>query len=192
MDIKQIINSTRIEFEKSFAENKYYSSQTQDDKQLELILKSLRIDNGYRVLDLGTGSGYLAFPIANRYPNSYVIGLDIVQQALHMNRQKTQDNGMKNIRFESYDGLTLPFDDSSIDIVVSRYAVHHFPTIEYAFQEIARVLKRGGQLFVSDPTPNEEDNIGFVDAYMKIKPDGHNKFYRYDEFVTLGMGVDNV
>lgn len=189
MDIKQSINNTRREFEKSFAESKYYSIQTQDDKHLELILKELRIDNGYSVLDLGTGSGYLAFPIACRYPNCNVIGLDIVEQALNMNRQKVQDNGLKNIRFELYDGLELPFDDSSIDIIVSRYAVHHFPAIEYAFQEIARVLKRGGQLFVSDPTPNKEDTIGFVDAYMKIKPDGHNKFYRYDEFVTLGMGV---
>ncbi len=189
MDIKQSIDSTRREFEKSFAENKYYNSQTQDDKHLELILKGLRIDNCYKVLDIGTGSGYLAFPIASRYPNCFVIGLDIVEQALNMNRQKVQDNGLKNIRFESYDGLALPFNDSSIDIIVSRYAVHHFPMIKYSFKEIARVLKRGGQLFISDPTPNEEDNIGFVDAYMKIKPDGHNKFYRYDEFVTLGMEV---
>ena len=189
MDIKQSIDITRREFEKRFAENKFYSRQTQDEEHLKLILDSLKIDNGYKVLDLGTGSGYLSFPIASRYPNCYVIGLDIVEQAMNMNRQKVQVSGLKNIRFESYDGLVLPFNDSSIDSIVSRYTIHHFPNIEYAFQEMARVLKRGGQLFVSDPTPNEEDTIGFVDAYMKIKPDGHNKFYRYDEFVTLGMGV---
>lgn len=189
MDVKQSINSTRREFEKSFAENKYYNSQTQDEKHLELILKSLRVHDNYRVLDLGTGSGYLAIQIASRYPNCYVIGLDIVEQALNINRQKVKDIGLKNISFESYDGLVLPFNDSSIDIVVSRYALHHFPVIEYAFQEIARVLKRGGQLFVSDPTPNEEDTVGFVDAYMKIKLDGHNKFYRHEEFAALGMGV---
>ena len=189
MDIEQSIDITRKEFEKSFSESKYYSNQTQDDKHLELILNSLRINGGYRVLDLGTGSGYLAFPIARRHPNCYVIGLDIVEQALSNNRQKAQEEGLMNISFEAYDGLVLPFDDSSIDIIVSRYVFHHFPNIEHAFQEMARVLRSGGQLFVSDPTPNEEDTIGFVDAYMKIKPDGHIKFYRQDEFITLGMGV---
>lgn len=189
MDIEQSINNTRREFEKSFAENKYYSRQTQDEKHLELILDSLRIDNGYRILDLGTGSGYLAFLIASRYPSCNVIGLDIVEQALNVNRQKAQENGLKNLYFELYAGLVLPFEASSIDIIIARYAVHHLPIIEHAFQEISRVLKRGGQLFVSDPTPNKADSTGFIDAYMKIKPDGHNKFYSYDEFITLGMGV---
>lgn len=189
MDIKKSIDTTKKEFERSFAENNYYNLQTQDDQHLELILDSLSIKNEYRILDLGTGSGYLAFPIALKYPKCNIVGLDIVEKTLSLNAKKAQENRLSNLRFESYDGLKLPFDDESIDVIVTRYVLHHFPVIDFAFQEIVRVLKKGGQLFISDPTRNDEDVVGFVDNYMKMKPDGHIKFYSEDEFVELARSV---
>lgn len=195
MDVKQSINKTRSGFESSFAESNFYNLQTQDEKHLELILQNLRIKNGYTVVDLGTGSGYLAFPIALKYPECNIIGLDIVEKTLELNTQRSHENGQFNLKFQCYDGLKLPFEDESIDLIVTRYVVHHFPEIEYAFQEISRVLKKDGQLFLSDPTPNENDTVGFVDSYMQMKKDGHIKFYTHNEFVDLskrvGLSLDN-
>lgn len=58
-----------------------------------------------------------------------------------------------------------------------------------SFKEISRVLKKGGQLFISDATPNKDDVVGFVDDYMEVKDDGHIKFYSYDEFVKIANDV---
>ena len=68
MDIKASIEDTRKGFEESFASGDFYNRQTQDAKHLERILAFINVRDGMRILDLGCGSGYLTFPIAERNP----------------------------------------------------------------------------------------------------------------------------
>lgn len=189
MDMKASIEATKKGFEKSFDERIFYNRQTQDAEHLERIVKALKIKDGSKVLDLGTGTGYVAFEIANKYNMAQVIGLDIVEEALKENRKKVAEKRLQNIDFISYDGMTFPFEDDFFDVIVTRYSLHHFPDIEHTFQELARVLKKGGQLFIVDPTPNDDDKSRFVDAYMRMKPDGHIKYYTKDEFCELAQSV---
>ena len=56
----------------------------------------MNISEGMRILDLGTGSGYLSFPIAMNNPGCEVIGLDIVSAALEANRARAVEEGIKN------------------------------------------------------------------------------------------------
>ena len=138
-----------------------------------------------RVLDLGCGSGYLSFPMAKNNPDSEVIGLDIVSDTLEANRSKANEERIKNLSFVRYDGIDFPFEDQSFDLVVTRYALHHFPDIGHSIGEMSRVLKEGGKLFISDPCPNECDTERFVDDYMRLKKDGHIRFYSKDEWISL-------
>lgn len=55
---------------------------------LELILRCIQVESGMRILDLGTGSGYLAFPFADKYKQVEVVGLDIVEKILEENQKK--------------------------------------------------------------------------------------------------------
>ena len=48
-----------------------------------------------------------------------------------------------------------------------------------------RVLKNEGYFFLSDPTPNINDNTRFVDEYMQLKKDGHIKFYTKEEWKDI-------
>ena len=57
-----------------------------------------------KILDLGTGSGYLAFPIAKENAGCDVVGLDIVKEALLANRVRAEKEGTDNLTFMSYDG----------------------------------------------------------------------------------------
>ena len=162
MDMRSSIEDTRKGFEESFASGEFYNRQTQDSQHLEKILSFVKIRGRMRVLDLGCGSGYLSFPMAKNNPDR-----------------------IKNLSFVRYDGIDFPFEDQSFDLVVTRYALHHFPDIEHSIGEMSRVLKEGGTLFISDPCPNECDTERFVDDYMRLKKDGHIRFYTEDEWKSL-------
>lgn len=186
MNYKDSIEKTKQGFESSFESEEFYDKQTKDEKHLEMIMNCLNVKAGMKLLDLGTGTGYLAFPFAQNYPDAEIIGLDIVKKTLEENCKKADKAGLKNVKFVSYDGLNFPFPDAAFDIVMTRYALHHFPEINNALKEISRVLKTNGILFLSDPAPNDNDTERFVDAYMQMKKDGHIKFYTKSEWKNLG------
>ena len=185
IDFMEQIEDTRKGFEESFASGEFYNRQTQDSDHMEKILRFVKIRGKMRVLDLGCGSGYLSFPMAKNNPDSEVIGLDIVSDTLEANRSKANEERIKNLSFVRYDGIDFPFEDQSFDLVVARYALHHFPDIGHSIGEMSRVLKEGGKLFISDPCPNECDTERFVDDYMRLKKDGHIRFYSKDEWISL-------
>lgn len=179
------IDATKNSFEESFKEKEFYNKQTQDEIHLRDILKFVEINPRMKVLDLGCGSGYLTFPMAKENPEANILGLDIVAKTLETNAAQAEKDSLCNLEFRSYDGIIFPFEDESFDLIVTRYALHHFPDIEQSMKEIARVLTPGGKLFISDPRPNECDITRFVDDYMQLKKDGHIKFYTKDEWLEI-------
>ena len=185
MNIKDCIIATKQEFENSFSSGEFYNKQTQDQQHLKSILSFLPIKEGMNIFDLGAGSGYLTFPLAKANLGVSVIGLDIVEKALAMNQDRAEKENISNILFRSYDGINFPFTDNEFDMLVSRYALHHFPDIHKSISEVSRVIKKGGYFFVSDPCPNTEDAERFVDKYMQLKKDGHIKFYTQEEWITI-------
>lgn len=189
MNNKESIEKTKQGFEESFRLGSYYNKQTRDDMHLNAIMVCIQVKPGMRILDLGTGLGYLAFPFAEKYKQAEVVGLDIVEKTLEENQRRAELNGINNLHFVNYTGMDFPFEDNSFDIVITRYALHHFPAINNTFREISRVLKKSGIFFLSDPTPNADDTERFVDEYMQMKKDGHIKFYTKDEWIELGGSV---
>lgn len=120
-EISKSIENTR----KGFEEGTLYNRQTQDKAHLERILHFLNINDGMKILDLGTGTGYLAFPITGRYPKAEIIGLDIVQQAL----DKNQDSAfMLLLDEESRSHVKSLLSSHSISIV-SAILYHALPGI---------------------------------------------------------------
>lgn len=181
----QSIEKTKQGFEESFSDSAFYDRQTQDTLHLEKIMDVLQINEGMKILDLGTGTGYLAFAVAEKYPEAEVTGLDIVEKALDANQKRAEQTGLHHLNFVHYDGNRFPFQAGTFDCVITRYALHHFPAIHAAFGEISRVLKTGGTLFISDPAPNDDDKQRFVDAYMQLKKDGHIRFYTRNEWCEI-------
>lgn len=183
--MKNSIEDTKKEFEQSFLEQEFYNRQTQDENHRKMLLDSLHIFGESKILDLGTGSGYLAFPLAKARPDCLVTGLDIVGETLLRDLEEAKKEQIRNIEFIKYSGEELPFDNNSYDVVMSRYALHHFPDLQDTFHELYRILKPGGQFLFADPTPNDQDKGRFIDKYMQIKKDGHQKFYTKDEFIHM-------
>lgn len=105
-------------FEAAFEEKSFYDRQTQDSVHLASIIDILPVKSGMRILDLGTGSGYLAFALAKKYPDVSVIGLDIVEKALDKNRKRGKHEALENLSFISYNGISFPFDSGSFEMVI--------------------------------------------------------------------------
>ena len=189
MSNEEKFNITKRVFDHLFSEKKYYEKQTRDDEHLAKITKALKFKNGSQIMDLGTGTGYISFSLAKVNMSLHVVGVDIVTNTLKANAEKAIQEQIDNIRFVEYNGVDIPFEDDYFDCIVSRYAMHHFTEIEKSFKEIYRVLKTGGQLFISDPTPNEDDENRFVDDFMKLTKDGHVQFYGKEEFETLAYNA---
>lgn len=152
---------------------------------MERILDFLRIREGMRVLDLGAGSGYVSFPLAKTNPSCEIVGLDIVADTFAANRVRADRECVRNLSFVCYDGAEFPLESDSFDMVITRYALQHFPDINYSIGEVARVLRSGGSFFISDPCPNDCDHNRFVDEYMQLKKDGHIRLYTEDEWLDI-------
>ena len=91
MNQKASIEATKNEFEKSFASGAFYNKQTQDETHLRQIIDFIHVPGGGKILDLGVGSGYMSFPIAQKYASCEIVGLDIVDQALEVNRERAKE-----------------------------------------------------------------------------------------------------
>jgi ubiquinone/menaquinone biosynthesis C-methylase UbiE len=103
------------------------------------------------VLDLGSGTGYLTVRIAGRAPSLRVYGIDLSRQMVKIARRHAK--GVDNARFVFGNAARLPFNDNSIDLVISTGASHHWKTPRLVFDECHRVLKTGGEAWIYDGCP---------------------------------------
>jgi arsenite methyltransferase len=124
------------------------------------LLDRLALHGDETVLDVGCGHGLLLIGAARRLPRGRAIGIDLWSQtdqaansaaATLANADAEGVRGRVDVR--DGDMRRLPFDDASIDVVVSSLAIHNVPTAAdraIAVTEIARVLKSGGRIGILD------------------------------------------
>jgi ubiquinone/menaquinone biosynthesis C-methylase UbiE len=98
-------------------------------------------------LDIGCGTGFLAFELAGR--GHRVTGVDFAPAMLAEARRKAAVRGAA-IRFEEADAEHLPFPAGSFDLAISRHVLWTLPHPEAAVDEWIRVLRPGGRLVVVD------------------------------------------
>ncbi len=125
---------------------------------------------GKKCLDIGTGTGELAFLDAERAgPDGEVIGVDITPKMLEFAEIKMKAlNLPKDVVFEEGDALDLKYEDNSFDIVSSGYMLRNVTDVQQAIDEMYRVLKVGGKFVVADlGQPDNRVIHYFYKWYMK-------------------------
>ncbi len=124
---------------------------TREGRFKEMLVEQAAAEAGQRVLDLGCGTGTLAIQVKQRQPGAEVIGLDADPAMLERGRSKASEAGADVQLDEGY-STELPYEDASFDRVLSTLFFHHLdpePKRQTA-REIARVLRKGGELHVAD------------------------------------------
>jgi demethylmenaquinone methyltransferase/2-methoxy-6-polyprenyl-1,4-benzoquinol methylase len=133
-----------------------------------------------RVLDICCGTGDLAFALArarasamrgSATPPLHVFGSDFVEGMLERAREKALQGGHAAV-FAAADALYLPFADASFDLVTTAFGFRNLANYEQGLREIARVLKRGGEVAILEFTePGSGPLAGLFRFYFrKILP----------------------
>ena len=109
------------------------------------ILPEINFKENLKFLDVGCKNGRLLFKLASFLHNYEFHGLDINPDHIKKNEKK---NKFDNVKFHCAPAEDMPLSNEYFDIVVCTNALHHFPQRVRALDEMHRVLKPGGELYL--------------------------------------------
>lgn len=145
----------------------YRGSRSGKLEEREKLLDRVPWRGDETVLDVGCGRGLVLVGAAHRVPRGSAIGIDIWQKADLSNnepdvplRNAALEGVAERVVVKTADMRKIPLENGSVDVVVSRAAIHNLPTAadrEAAIREIARVMRPGARAVIAD--------IRHLDAY---------------------------
>lgn len=109
-----------------------------------------KISSG-RILDVGTGPGFLPVRIARKAPELEISGIDISGEMVKLARKNSENAGFsERVKFFKASVRSMPFENEYFDFVISTFSFHHWLSPVDCLREIFRVLKKGGEAWIYD------------------------------------------
>lgn len=142
-DIKGYINSYWNRRSSTYDVFPVSQSEEAEKSAYRSVLSKFYNGNSLEILDVGTGTGFMALMLAEMGHN--ITGMDSSEGMLEKARRKVNGNGQR-VSFQIGDAENLPFEDASFDSIVSRYLLWTLPDPWKALKEWHRVVRPGGTI----------------------------------------------
>lgn len=150
-------------------------------RTVEKMASRLKIDNKTKILDLGSGYGGTARFLAKTY-GCQVTALNLSEIENQRNREMTRAQGLEHL-VDIVDGSfeDVPFSDATYDIIWSQDAILHSGDRKTVIEEVARLLKTGGDFIFTDPMQTEncsKNDLQPIYDRIHLESLGSVQFYR--------------
>lgn len=154
--------------------NKVFTTQS------EWLFERLELDREDLLLDVAAGTGHASRLLAPLVRT--VVAIDATEAMLSEGRTQARKAGLQNILFMRGDAAQMPFLDGSFDVVISRFAIHHFERPDEQIAEIARCVRPGGQVALADLVADEDPQIAEIQNHLeRLRDRSHTRMLSSEE-----------
>jgi len=142
---------------------------------IDQLLGELHLDPRANVLEIGPGPGWLTLWLGQRVPTLHLTGLELSPDMIRVAERNRAEAGVTNVRFVQGDAARMEgLADGEFDAVISNGSLHHWLDPAAVFDCIARVLKPGGLVAISDGrrdlSPTARMLVGALRIAMRLDP----------------------
>lgn len=122
----------------------------------------LDIDEGNKILDIGTGTGYLSLKLAESHPECQVTGIDLSNNMIERAKNKAKNANLANVDFKVMDMENLDFPDESFDYITSSFSLFFVNDMENLLAKLKKKLKKGGKIAACSFSENSFDPLSTI------------------------------
>jgi ubiquinone/menaquinone biosynthesis C-methylase UbiE len=144
-----------------------------DPRVLSWILDNVPGEPSEVVLDVAGGTGHVARAYAEQVLCPVV--LDLTEEMLAVGKREVDAAGVHNVLFQLGDAGAIPFLSSSFDLVISRFALHHFPDPAAVLAEMRRVCRHDGRVAVMDLVVAEPEHADAYNRCERLRDPSHSR-----------------
>ncbi len=144
-------------------------------------------------LDVACGPGALVLAMAPGL--QYAFGMDLTPEMLRMARQFQDEREVPNAAYVCGEGERIPYADGTFDLVSCQYAFHHIPKPELVLEEMLRVTKPDGRIFVDDTLgPESDEKFELHNRIEVVRDPSHTRSLRLTTFLSMfdNLGLEIV
>jgi precorrin-6B methylase 2 len=156
------------------------------EERPELLMSALHIRRGATVADLGSGTGYFTWRLAEQVgPQGKVYAIDVQRSMLDLTRAAVAEHKLANVEYVLATDISPQLPERSVDLVFIAYAYHEFGDPEAMMRSVRRALKPGGRVVILEYA--KESNIAPASPLHKMSFEEIRR-----EIEPLGFAVDQL